>query len=431
MPTTSSTHSNDDVTEYLMAALRCDLLSLEQLHTMGQLIAHISELVHCLQYERGASNLYVGSQGERCKTRLPILVKAAQHAEADTREFLGQLDLRSHGMSGASRLLSRIALALHGLDELQQVRSDIVSLRTAPASIIEGFSSLIQSLLAIVFEAADTATHDDLSNRIIALFHLMQGKELCGQERALGSAGLAMGRLDESFTEQLQFLIDNQERCFTIVEEFSDAQARAQWTECMAQDQTAALERLRRIAFTSAINGEADRDLSDTWFAVTSERIAALRLLEQGMEERLQAECEARIAEAQKRLDDHEVDLARAAGRRSVAFFFVPEASKHHELRTVDIGCVGQQIGRSLFELLQDQSLRLQQMAEELEEAKIALNERKLIEKAKGVIMSYRGLSEPDAHRFLRQVAMSQNRRLGEVARETLAMAEVFPPPKD
>ncbi|MCH8552582.1 MAG: nitrate- and nitrite sensing domain-containing protein [Natronospirillum sp.] len=426
----SSIHCSDDVTDYLMAALRCDLLSLQQLLTMGQLIAHISELVHRLQYERGTSNLYVGSQGVRCKNRLPALVKASQQAEEDTRRLLGQLDLRSHCISGASRLLSRIALALHGLDELQQVRSDILSLKSAPASVFEGFSSLIQSLLAIVFEAADTVTHEDLSNRIIALFHLMQGKELCGQERALGAAGLAMGQLDEDFTQQLQFLIDNQERCFSIVDEFSDAQARAHWTERMTKDQTAELERMRRIAFTAAINGEADRDLSDTWFAVTSERISVLRSLEQGMEARLQVECETRIAEAKERLDDHEVDLARAAGHRSVAFFFLPEGSKHHKAKTMDIGCVGQHIGRSLFELLQDQSLRLQQMAEELQEAKIALNERKLIDKAKGVIMSYRGLSEPEAHRFLRQVAMSQNRRLVDVARETLSMAEVFPAPK-
>lgn len=426
---THSIHCSDDVTDYLMAALRCDLLSLKQLHTMGHLIAHISELVHCLQYERGASNLYVGSRGRRCKNRLPGLVVDAQQAEADTRQFLGQLDLRSHCIPGGSRLLSRIALALHGLDELKQVRSDILSLRTAPSAILEGFSSLIQSLLAIVFEAADAATHEDLSTRIVALFHLMQGKELCGQERALGSAGFAMGKLDESFTERLQLLIDNQERCFSIVRGFADEQTRSHWIECVTQEQTAALERLRRIALSSAINGKADRDLSDTWFAVTTERMTGLRMLERGMEARLQTQCEAQIAEAQTRLDDHEVDLSQASEHRSVAFFFLPEATEQRDISSLDAGCVGQKVGRSLFELLQEQSQHLQQMAEELQEAKIALNERKLIEKAKGLIMSYRGISESDAHRFLRQVAMSQNRRMGEVARETLAMADVFPPP--
>lgn len=427
---TQARQSSDDVTDYLMAARRCDLLSLRQLHTMSQLIAHISDLVHCLQLERGASNLYVGSLGMRCQNRLHTQVATAQAAEATARQFLGQLDLRNHCIPGASRLLSRIALALHGLDELQQVRSDIVALKTAPKAIIEGFTTLIQSLLAIVFEAADAATHDDLSTRIVALFHLMQGKELCGQERALGCGGFAMGRLDDAFSERLQLLIDNQERCFSIVQDFADAEARAEWAECLTQDQTAALERLRRIALTSAINGQADRDLSDTWFAVTTERMSALRTLERRMEARLQVQCEARITEAQQRLDAHEVDLSGAAIHQSIAFFFSPDAAERNDMIALDPGCVGQQIGRSLFELVQDQSLRLQQMAEELQEARIALDERKTLEKAKGLIMSYRGLSEPDAHRFLRQVAMSQNRRLSDVARETLAMADVFPPPK-
>lgn len=422
--------SSDDVNDYLMAALRCDLLALQQLHTMGELIAQISELVHCLQLERGASNLYVGSGGLRCQNRLPIHVAEARRAEHQARAFLGQLDLHRHCIPGASRLLSCIALALHGLDELQQVRDKIADLKTTPKAIIEGFTTLIQSLLAIVFEAADAATHEDLSTRIVALFHLMQGKELCGQERALGSAGFAMGRLDTEFSERLQLLIDNQERCFCIVQEFSDAEDKAQWAEYVTPDHVAGIERLRRIAFTSAINGRADRNLSDTWFTVTTEHISALRTLEQGMEARLQAHCALRIAQAQQRLDSHEVDFSRATSHQSIAFFFSPEASPHREMTALDTGCVGQYLGRSLFELMQDQSARLEQMAEELQEAKVALDERKTIEKAKGLIMSYRNMSEPDAHRFLRQVAMSQNRRLGDVARETLAMAEVFPPPQ-
>jgi AmiR/NasT family two-component response regulator len=56
------------------------------------------------------------------------------------------------------------------------------------------------------------------------------------------------------------------------------------------------------------------------------------------------------------------------------------------------------------------------------------LNERKLVERAKGLLMAHRQLSEGDAHKLLRQTAMNQNRRLVEVAEAVLATADLLPP---
>ena len=53
-----------------------------------------------------------------------------------------------------------------------------------------------------------------------------------------------------------------------------------------------------------------------------------------------------------------------------------------------------------------------------------ALNERKLVERAKGLLMATRKLSEDEAHKMLRQTAMSQNRRLVDVAETVLSMAD-------
>lgn len=52
----------------------------------------------------------------------------------------------------------------------------------------------------------------------------------------------------------------------------------------------------------------------------------------------------------------------------------------------------------------------------ELEEAKSALKERKLVEKAKGILMKSRGLDEEAAYVLLRKRAMSQSKRIADVA---------------
>jgi response regulator NasT len=52
----------------------------------------------------------------------------------------------------------------------------------------------------------------------------------------------------------------------------------------------------------------------------------------------------------------------------------------------------------------------------ELEQTKSALKERKVVEKAKGILMKSRGLDEEAAYALLRKTAMSQGKRIVDVA---------------
>lgn len=67
-----------------------------------------------------------------------------------------------------------------------------------------------------------------------------------------------------------------------------------------------------------------------------------------------------------------------------------------------------------------------QSLREELAEAKTSLAERKDIERAKGILMRQRGWSEEEAYQALRKLAMDRNLRIGEVARNVVAVAELL-----
>ncbi len=58
----------------------------------------------------------------------------------------------------------------------------------------------------------------------------------------------------------------------------------------------------------------------------------------------------------------------------------------------------------------------LRQMRTELAETRRALEERKVIDRAKGLLMKAKGISEDEAYALLRKTAMNQNRRVAEVA---------------
>ena len=87
---------------------------------------------------------------------------------------------------------------------------------------------------------------------------------------------------------------------------------------------------------------------------------------------------------------------------------------------------ISPQLSHSLFDLVQAQAQRLQLMSDELIAAKRALHERKQIERAKGVLMTHRGLTEEQAYKLLRQSAMDQSRRMVDVAEAILSAAELL-----
>lgn len=62
----------------------------------------------------------------------------------------------------------------------------------------------------------------------------------------------------------------------------------------------------------------------------------------------------------------------------------------------------------------------------ELAQVKSELVERKLIERAKGILMKHRGLSEDEAHAALRKAAMNENKRMHEIAQSVITAAQLL-----
>ncbi|MCE6075432.1 ANTAR domain-containing response regulator [Agrobacterium vitis] len=62
----------------------------------------------------------------------------------------------------------------------------------------------------------------------------------------------------------------------------------------------------------------------------------------------------------------------------------------------------------------------------ELTEARTALEERKVIERAKGILMKMRGLSEEEAFALLRQSAMNEKKKMVEIAQSVVTAASLL-----
>ena len=63
------------------------------------------------------------------------------------------------------------------------------------------------------------------------------------------------------------------------------------------------------------------------------------------------------------------------------------------------------------------------QLRDELDQARQALQERKIVERAKGILMQERKLTEEAAYALLRKAAMNENRRVVEIAEALITAA--------
>jgi len=398
---------------FLLAARQCEISELEQLAQTGELVGAIGRCIHALQRERGISNIFLSSQGSRFASQRLQQITECEQAEHEVRTHFDRLDTDTSQVRNGSRLFSRVAVVLHALDGLPVLRAGIAGRALVASEATAAYTKLVAGLLAVVFEAADSATDPEVSRALVAMFNFMQGKELAGQERAFGAGAFAAGCIDSAGRQQWRHLIDAQQGCFQAFADFSDPEAVRADQASRNPIVLAEVERLRRIGGTTR-DGVLDPDLSHAWFEWSTRRIDAMKGVEDLLAAHLRGLCESRIAQGRAELRDQRAIVESLAS----------------QVRTAGPGApapYGPQLERSIMAMVQEQSRRLQAMSDELDAVRASLNERKVVERAKGLLMAHRQMSEDEAYKALRQMAMNQNRRLVDVAQNVLSLADVLP----
>jgi response regulator NasT len=65
-------------------------------------------------------------------------------------------------------------------------------------------------------------------------------------------------------------------------------------------------------------------------------------------------------------------------------------------------------------------------LQDELDRTKHALEERKVIDRAKGILMKLKGLTEEEAYVLMRSTAMREKKKIGEIAQSILTASELL-----
>ena len=137
-------------------------------------------------------------------------------------------------------------------------------------------------------------------------------------------------------------------------------------------------------------------------------------------------------AESEARDALEHVVMATRAARRPIVMFTNDEDTTHVKDAVaagvsayIVAGLAPQRI-RPILDVAMARFQHEQALRAELADAKTELQDRKTIDRAKGVLMQRQGLSEQAAYEKLRKTAMDKGRKMGEVARRMLEMVDLL-----
>ncbi len=296
-------------------------------------------------------------------------------------------------------------------------------------------------LLTVIFEAADIASDPTITRTLVALFNFMQGKEYAGQERAWGAIGFAETHFDKRLCEKLCTLQQAQLHHFSVFQEFAAAKQTALLNKLNDSPAAHDINQLRKMIAQLADGSPIAPEISEVWFDVATRRIDAMQEIENTLTEGLINEARHKVTNAQNEMKNHQRLIS------SFSDEYVPEGSPltllfdpsmpglvedhdAHPHPTLDGQTETLSAHRSFYDLLRGQAQYIEDMTRELEEAKRAITEHKLIDRAKLILMQQFKISEHEAYRRLQKQAMNENTTLPSIANKVVEIAQKAASPR-
>ncbi|MFK7991835.1 MAG: nitrate- and nitrite sensing domain-containing protein [Sandaracinaceae bacterium] len=236
-----------------------------------ELAIGVSALVHELQKERGATSLFLASQGQRFARELE-----AQRAQTDRvhEELEAYLDASTVPQGSVA---STVQALRNDIRALPAMRTRVDGLQVERSRATSYYTGLNARGLALVGSIAQTTREPELMRCSAALVALSSAKEHAGQERSVISSTLAQGAFGEGERDRLVHLVATQSAFINRFHGWADEAEAAAYDSAM-EGPGASAEATR----TRVLASPPDRveGTPEAWFELQTAKINALRAVE-------------------------------------------------------------------------------------------------------------------------------------------------------
>jgi len=237
------------------------------------LAAATGDLIHHVQRERGASSGFLASGGQQLGPEVAANRVATDKAFAAYRARVAAVAKDKE----SAELVVKAGEFDAAVVKLQSLRPGMSDLTVPQPQAVKAFTDTIAEGVDIVAAVGGGDVPDPALGRALRVFSaLVQGKELAGQERAVGMGGLKGDAFPRELELKFIALSGSQTATFREIEQLGTAAQRELWQETMKSEVWTRQQAARLTALTP---GGGMRP--DVWYGVTTARIDRMHEVEQ------------------------------------------------------------------------------------------------------------------------------------------------------
>jgi HAMP domain-containing protein/signal transduction histidine kinase len=254
----------------------------------------INHLVHELQKERSISSGYLSNNGDKFSIEL-----TAQRIRTDSTlvQFLQEIEKRS-----LSSLVTLHAQDLNSLksylDRLVLLRKQVDDFLITPNECIKYYSSFNEIALNTVNKLINETRDKEISQQVHAMIYFLKSKERASIERAIGTKAFSTNHIGFDLYHDFSELVAQQEAYLDAFLIISDDETSDFYTDVVQGPDIDAVKRMRTVLFA---NEELSED-PNRWYEACTNKINALKVVEDHMSVRLDLETTKIATEAGREL---------------------------------------------------------------------------------------------------------------------------------
>ncbi|WP_438465090.1 methyl-accepting chemotaxis protein [Marinomonas sp. PE14-40] len=253
----------------LLVESQTQLSNIEQL--LNLTVAN-NALVHELQKERGASAVFLGSNGTKFKSELQAQRKLTDKAKKNFDTYLENFHTDN---SKVNKIVSGIK---NKLSQLNNIRSRADSLSIKLGEAIGYYTSQNKVMISLNSLLSTLSPRETVTN-FIAYYNFLEAKERAGIERAVVSSGFVQDKFSPAAFQKFTTLVALQNTYLEQFEVKASPEAVSAFKNTLSDSGVIAVEKMRKHLSDIGQQGPFNTDAS-VWFKHATTRINLLKSIE-------------------------------------------------------------------------------------------------------------------------------------------------------
>ena len=221
---------------------------LESLSKHTQLSVIMSNLVHEQQKERGATAVFLGSNGQNFKAELALQREDTNKRRKIFLDYMQKFDNAAYGTD----FTNDIDIFLKDLSKLDDVRSQVDDLSITLPKAVGYYTSLNNQILGIISDLAHLSINAEVTNYFNAYANFIKSKERAGIERAVGAVAFGKGYFSSKNLDKFKELITIQDIYIDAFLAVAAPEQKDFYSKTMSEKAVDEVNRMRKIAIDSS-----------------------------------------------------------------------------------------------------------------------------------------------------------------------------------